>query len=281
MVRTVPCLFCIILVLWIDGVIHAEGTADSARTDSRQKDFPVLSILPTTFFSRFVGDSIRLDISLPAGYDVDTTKAYRILYLTDGHWRRNSHETIHGMSGDEKIPAVIIVGIGYPDGYDCNAIRVRDLVMQPGNFLSCIKNEVIPFVEKKFCADSAHRTLWGSPFGGHFLIYAFTEHVNAGRLFTNYICASAVLNPQFDHVDLLVNEQALWETSRELPVNLYMTVGELEDRSLQKSFTAIAGAIDDHGYEGLRFIYEVIPKKDHMTVAVPSLLRGLVLFLNE
>jgi predicted alpha/beta superfamily hydrolase len=201
--------------------------------------------------------------------------------LTDGYWRRDSHETIHEMSQDKKIPEVIIVGIGYPDGYDFNSIRVRDLVMQPGSFLSCIKKEIVPFVEKEYRADSTHRTLWGSSFGGHFLIYAFTEHINAGRLFTNYICASAVLNPRFDHVDLLKNEQALWDTSRELPVNLYLTVGELEDSSLRKSFTAIADAIYSHDYKGLRFEYEVIPEKDHMTVAVPSLLRGLVLFLHE
>jgi predicted alpha/beta superfamily hydrolase len=281
MSRTVPILLFIVLVLWINCVASAECTTDSSRTTRQQNNFPVLTILPTTFFSTSIGDSIRLDISLPASYYADTTKLYRVVYLTDGYWRRDSHETIHEMSQDNKIPEVIIIGIGYPDGYDFNAIRVRDLVQHPEHLLSCIKKEVIPFVERTFRADSTHRTLWGSSFGGHFLIFAFTQHLKAGKLFTNYICASAVLDPRFDHVDLLKEEQLLWETTKELPVNLYMTVGELEDSPLLKSYTTIADAIYSHDYRGLRFVYEVIPEKDHMTVAVPSLLRGLVLFLHE
>jgi predicted alpha/beta superfamily hydrolase len=281
MSRTSPVLLFVILALCIHGVAAAAGIIDSSGTVNRKNIFPVLTILPTAFYSTFVGDSIHLDVSLPASYYADTTKLYRVVYLTDGYWRRDSHEMIHEMSRDHKIPELIIVGIGYPDGYDFNAIRVRDLVQQPEHLLSCIKKQVIPFVERTFRADSAHRTLWGSSFGGHFLIYAFTQHLKAGKLFTNYICTSPVLDPRFDHVDLLHEEQILWEITKELPVNLYMTVGELEESSLLKSYTTIADAIYSHEYNGLRFVYEVIPEKDHMTVAIPSLLRGLVLFLHE
>ncbi|MGD0337184.1 MAG: alpha/beta hydrolase-fold protein [Bacteroidota bacterium] len=269
------------LALGIAATACSQNIADSIETSDRLQQLPVQTIIPTTFFSKFVSDSIRLDISLPASYNQDTTKIYPVIYLTDEYWRRDAHEIIHDMSQEKELPEVIIVGIGYPDGYDFNTIRVRDLVENADMFLTCIKDEIIPYVEKTYRAANLKRTLWGASLGGYFIIYAFTEHIKVGKLFTNYIGASVVLNPRFEHVDLLKNEQLLWETTRELPVNLYLTVGELEDRSMIKSYTQIADAIYSHDYKKLRFEYEIIPEKDHITVWKPSLLGGLRKFLND
>lgn len=241
----------------------------------------VTTIIPSTMFSRFVEDTIRLDISLPASYAVDTLKNYPVVYLTDGHWRRSEHDTIHRMSWNKELPEVIVVGIGYPEGYDFDKIRVRDLVMHPDRLLSCIKEEVIPHVEARYRSDRSKRTLWGSSYGGHFLMYAFTGHAKAGKLFANYLCASAILNPPFEHHDLLRKERELWETTQELSVSLYLTVGGLEDQSFTSSYVDLVSAINAHAYTGLRFEHEVIPDKDHMSVWKPTLLQGLRMFLNK
>lgn len=237
-------------------------------------------IIDTIFVSNFVGDSIKLDISLPSDYNNNPRKIYPVVYLTDGYWRREEHNIIHQMSDNNKIPEVIVVGIGYPENYYFNNIRVRDLIINSDKLLSCIKDEVIPYIEKKYRANTENRTLWGSSYGGYFLVYSFTEHIKQGSLFKNYICASAALNPPYVHVDLLENEKKLWESTKELPVNLYITVGSQETSSFKDSYNKIVEAVESHDYKYLRFEYEEIPDTDHYTVWKPTLLEGLRKFLG-
>lgn len=251
------------------------GSPDSRETAK----FPTEKIIDTTFISAFVKDSIKIDISLPKGYN-EEEKSYPVIYMTDGYWRRADHDTIHLMSDRHEIPDVIVVGVGYPDDYNFDSTRVRDLIKNSGSLFECIKSEVLPYVEGKFRADTANRTLWGASYGGYFLVYAFTEHVRQGRLFKNYIGASAALVPPYQHVDLLENERALWESTKSLPVNLYLTVGGNETTFFRDSYTALVNAIESHHYSGLRFEHEIIPGTDHYTVWRPTLLKGLRTFLN-
>jgi predicted alpha/beta superfamily hydrolase len=255
----------------------------SLLEDQKQVEiqFPTEKIIDTIFVSKFVGDSIKVDVSLPASYNNSHGKNFPIVYMTDGYWRTAEHDSIHQMSDNKEIPEVVVVGIGYPNDYDFNSIRVRDLVEKSSIFFQCIKEEVIPFVENKFRIDAANRTLWGSSYGGHFLIYAFTEHIKQGGLFKNYICASAALNPPHPHADLLNGEKLLWENSKNLPVNLYETVGGLETADFINSYSSIVNAIKAHDYKNFHFEYEVIPNTDHFTVWRPTLLNGLRKFLNE
>ena len=237
-------------------------------------------IIDTVFVSKFVSDSIKIDVSLPNDYNENQDKKYPVLYMTDGYWRRTEHDTIHRMSMNREIPEVIVVGIGYPEDYDFNSIRIRDLIVNADKLLSCIKEEVIPFVENKFRADPDNRTLWGSSYGGFFLVYAFTEHFRQGMLFKNYIGASAALNPRYKHTDLIRNEKIMRETNKILPVYLYLTVGGNEDKFFIDSYNAIVKAVSSHSYKDFRFYHEIIPGTDHYTVWKPTLLNGLKKFLN-
>ncbi|MEJ2614465.1 MAG: hypothetical protein P8Z35_05880, partial [Ignavibacteriaceae bacterium] len=56
--------------------------------------YPTQKIMDTTFVSKYVNDSIKVDVSLPAGYNIDPNKYYHVLYMTDGYWRRTEHDTI-------------------------------------------------------------------------------------------------------------------------------------------------------------------------------------------
>ena len=254
---------------------------DNPAELSEQTDVPSYSAMHEKYFySSYVKDTIKLDISLPFGYFTDTTKKYNIIYLTDGYWRKSEHDTIHEMGRNGEIKEAILVGIGYPDYYDFNTIRTRDLIEDADKLLSCIKEEIIPYVEKTYRADSAERTLWGSSYGGYFLMYAFTEHEKRGRLFKNYIEASAALNPPYAHADLLKNEHALWNSTTALPVNLYMTVGGDETSFFVGSYNSLVSQIKSHPYHDFHFEYEVIPNTNHYTVWKPTLLNGLRKFLK-
>ncbi len=238
-------------------------------------------MISKSFYSSFINDAIKLDISLPLNYSKDTGKKYKTVFLTDGYWRKADHDTIHKMSNSSEIQEVIVVGIGYPNNYNFNQIRVRDLIINADNFLSSIKYEIIPYIESAYRADAESRTLWGSSYGGYFLIYAFTEHEDAGRLFTNYICASAALDPPYQHIDLLKNEENLYSETKKLPLNLYITAGGNETESFISSYNQITDRLSSRNYKDLNFEHEIIPNTDHYTVWKPTLIKGLKIFLKK
>jgi len=249
-----------------------------ARTDGKPGYSEMIS---KSFYSSFINDTVKLDISLPLNYSKDKGKKYKTVFLTDGYWRKADHDTIHKMSNCSEIHEVIVVGIGYPDNYNFNQIRVRDLIINADNFLSCIKYEIIPYIDSTYRADAEFRTLWGSSYGGYFLIYAFTEHEDAGRLFTNYICASAALDPPYQHIDLLKNEENLYSKTKKLPLNLYITAGGNETESFIGSYNQITNRLSSRNYKDLSFEYEIIPNTDHHTVWKPALIKGLKIFLKK
>ena len=238
-------------------------------------------IMDTTFISKYVKDSIKIDVSLPSDYENNPDKLYKVIYMTDGYWRRSEHVTIHQMSDNKEIDEVIVVGIGYPDDYDFNNIRIRDLIIHASSLFSCIKEEVIPYIDEKYHADKKNRTLWGSSYGGYFLVWSFTEHFKQGELFRNYICASAALNPPYKHDDLIKKENELWTNNNSLPVNLYFTVGGNETKDFIDSYKTITNTIKSHSYKNFHFEYEIIPNTDHYSVWKPTLLNGLKKFLNR
>ncbi len=258
---------------------HLKGGAE--MNDESDFQYQTQKIIDTTFISKYINDSIKVDVSLPANYNGSPDKFYHVLYMTDGYWRRTEHDTIHQMNNNKIIPEVVIVGIGYPDDYDFEKIRIRDLIKNSGKLFSCIKKEVLPYVENRYRVDTKNRTLWGSSYGGYFLIYALTEHYKQGELFKNYICASPALNPPYKHVDLIKNEKDMWENHKELPVNLYLTVGGNEEKRFLDSYDGIVKALKSHKYKNFYFEHEIIPGKNHFTVWEPTLLKGLKEFLNK
>ena len=171
----------------IKNIFHSPVTG----TDNKIQ-LPVEKIIDTTFVSKFVGDSIKIDISLPASYYNTPGKYYPVVYMTDGYWRTaRTSDSIHQMSDRKEIPEVIVVGIGYPADYKFDSIRVRDLVIKSAFFFRCIKRRKVCLMLKISTGSiRATDTLWGASYGGHFLIYAFTEHIKQGKLFKNYICAT-------------------------------------------------------------------------------------------
>ncbi len=260
--------------------LNLNSCTNNSNGIEMKSEMPAQKIIDTTFVSKFVNDSIKVDVSLPSSYDSDPDKKFKVVYMTDGYWRREEHATIHKMSDNEEIDQVIVVGIGYPDDYDFNNIRVRDLIINADKLFSCIKEEVIPYIEGRYRADSNDRTLWGSSYGGYFLIWSFTGHFKQGELFKNYICASAALNPPYKHDDLIKKENEMWDNHKDLPVNLYLTVGGNETKEFIDSYNKIVDEIRSHNYGNFHFENEIIPGTDHYSVWKPTLLNGLKKFLN-
>jgi predicted alpha/beta superfamily hydrolase len=205
--------------------------------------------------------------------------------MTDGYWRREQHQPIHEMAVNENIKEMIVVGIGYPDSYNPNEVRKRDLISGADKFLSFILQELIPFIEGNY-RTSDERTLWGSSFGGYFAIYTLFQCADSTKdVFKNYIVASAAAfqTTKYNGKDLNLfdYEKMFYEKTKELKVNLYLTVGGIEEVYFTDSFNELVRVLKERNYKDFFMKSYVDPGKDHFTVWEPTFYEGIRLFLKK
>jgi predicted alpha/beta superfamily hydrolase len=233
-----------------------------------------------------VGDQFVIDISLPKSYAAKPDMKYPVMYLTDGNWRRAQHKSIHNLAESDNVKELIVVGIGYPDNYDVNTIRVRDFISSPDKYLDFILKEVIPYIEQKYRTTS-ERTLWGSSFGGYFTMYSLFQYNEKTKgVFKNYIAASATAYQTTYYLGQALNlfdyENLLSQKTKELKVNLYLTVGGNEDSySFIQPFNKLIVSLDSRLYTGFNLQFYCDPGKDHYTVWEPTLYQGIKLFMKN
>jgi predicted alpha/beta superfamily hydrolase len=237
-------------------------------------------------YSTAVKDTMAIDVTLPEGYDTDSTVRYPVLYLTDGYWRRGQHQPIHDMARNENVKELIIVGIGCPDNYDSNVVPVRDLINNPGLFLDFILSRLIPTIDKDY-RTNGKRTLWGSSYGGYFAMYTlFRYSVDTKGVFQHNIVArpAALETTDFGGVptDLFGFEQNLASSTHDLNVCLYVTVGGNEDAyRFLNLFKRLVDSLSSRQYDSFVFKSFIDPGKDHYTVCEPTLYEGVRLFLTK
>ncbi|MEJ5351490.1 MAG: alpha/beta hydrolase-fold protein [Melioribacteraceae bacterium] len=237
-------------------------------------------------YSQIVKDTFVIDVSLPQSYFQNPTKFYPVLYLTDGYWRRGQHKPIHEMAEKENVKELIIVGIGYPDSYNPDVIRVRDLITHAEKFLNFICDELIPYIEKQYRTTN-ERTLWGSSFGGFFGMFALFNYAEKTKnIFNNYIIASPAAKEKTfynnQYLDLFDIEKNLYSKTKELNAKLYIAVGSIEDeKRFLNPFKELIKILEERNYKNFYMKSFIDPGKDHYTVWEPALYEGIRLFLKK
>jgi len=175
-----------------------------------------------------------LQVSLPAGYE-NSNKKYPVVYLMDSQWDFPLLTALYGEQYfDGFIPEAMIVGItwGGPSP-NADSLRAGDYtptrenrLPQSGganNFLSVIKNEVFPMVEKTYRVDVNDRTLVGCSLGGLFAMYTLFTHPG---MFLRYVAASPAFT--WDNNVLYKYEKEYQANTSNPPAKLFMCVGGVE-----------------------------------------------------
>ena len=134
-------------------------------------------ILKDSLFSKNLNEERILDIFIPGKEMAGSRSQFEVIYLLDGEWNFQKGNFIHDFTRTENfIPPAIIVAVrnNYVDGQNQ---RDRDFLPENGAdaFISFLKEELIPFVEKKYPANG-ERTLYGHSSGGLFVGYTFLNH---------------------------------------------------------------------------------------------------------
>lgn len=232
------------------------------------------------FTSKIVnGQEYVLQISLPSGYD-KSDKKYPVVYLMDSQWDFPLLTALYGQQYyDGFIPELIIVGITWGgDRPNPDSLRSRDYtptteqrLPQSGGadkFLSVIKNEVFPLIEKTYRTDTNDRTLVGCSLGGLFTMYTLFTHPD---MFNRYVAASPAFT--WDNNVLHKYEEEYHARTSNPPAKLFMCVGGVE--TSVPGFEELTSFLNNRNYTNLQIESKVLENTGHSGTKGEGYARGL------
>jgi predicted alpha/beta superfamily hydrolase len=151
-------------------------------------------VIHDTLYSNVLKEKRPLEIVLPLNYKPDGSEKYDVLYTTDGEYTTRIVSSFAQFLGIQFIPANIVVSI---PNTSTGEQRHRERDMLPthaegveesggaGNFLTFIKDELMPYINRKYRC-SGMNTLYGSSYAGVFTMYAFLKEPH---LFQSFLLA--------------------------------------------------------------------------------------------
>jgi hypothetical protein len=159
---------------------------------------------------------------------------------------------------------------------------------QSANFLNFIKEELIPFVEKKYPVTN-YRTLIGHSYGG---LFAISTLVNNPQLFANYLAIDPSLD--WDNQIILNQSKAVFAKNSFKGKSLFMSLGGqlhmqnskitlenvMQDSTdftvFGRSNIEFSNLVKQNNKNGLTYEWKFYPKDLHGTIAFPSIMDGLI-----
>ncbi len=228
------------------------------------------------------GRHYQLSVGLPASYAKETGRRYPVVYVTDGYWDFEKLDAIRGALVFDKVtPEFIIVGIGYAgENLDYGKLRTWELspvrlgddasTGHAADFLATIETAIIPFVEREYRADPAHRVLAGASLGGLFTLYAMYSKPD---LFSAWVAVTPAV--AVNDGWLLGYEQKFAQASGELKGRLFASMGENENPDFLSAILRYNARVASRKYPRLAYQFRIIDGERHAGMQLESYTRGL------
>lgn len=181
--------------------------------------------------------SFTVHVTLPPDYDSE--KTYPVFFLTDGIWRfGNCPELRKCMENGEAAP-VILVSLYY--SYDVTdpdqGLRYEDLIINRGELLDFITDNLMPYLCENYNIDCADSTLYGHSDGGVFTHNAlFNSDKYENQPFGHYIIGSPALwglkhYNEYEGIsnDIYMNDYDYFDRNEKLDKTVFLCAGSQED----------------------------------------------------
>jgi len=245
-------------------------------------------IIKDSIYSNILKEQRKIEVVLPDDYKPGSPERFEVTYVTDGEWNTKIVANLQRFAGYDFMPKNIIVSL--PNTYVKGAnMRLRDLTPShtegndvsggADNYIAFLKNELIPYIEKKYPTKGA-RTYHGGSLGGLFGMYTFLQEP---ELFQSYTLS----DPAFWWDDGLVMKMAaaklpnlpnpdrtVYFTGREGRALSEMGVKEMDSIFRAKAPKALHWKMQPYAgethnsmifktvYDGFKFTYEGYAKED-------------------
>lgn len=227
-----------------------------------------------TIYSEILNEKRALDIRLPKGYMTDSMERYDVIYILDGEWNMDIFSFIYSFSMEDKfVPPVILVAL--PNTY-INGQNMRDRDFLPlkmenneraggaDEFIEFLKNEVIPYIDKKFATNGAN-SLYGHSYGGLFSMYALLSEPD---LFETYYCTDPPLGWQNGYMKKIAGE--LFEKDPELEKKLWIA-----GTSNNSTIKDMSKFLDQNAPKKLKWQSDTYPNEKHNSVRLKGIYDGI------
>jgi len=213
------------------------------------------------------GQEYVLQISLPSGY-ANSNKKYPVVYLMDSQWDFPLLTSLYGQQYyDGFVPEMIIVGITWGGEHpNPDSLRARDYtptteqrLPQSGGadkFLSVIKNEVFPLIQKNYRVAENDKILIGCSLGGLFTMYTLFTHPD---MFNRYVAASPAF--MWDNKVLYKYEEQYHANKNNPSAKLFMCVGGVE--TSVPDYEKLTSFLNSRHYSNLEIESEVLENTGH------------------
>jgi len=228
------------------------------------------------------GRHYQLSIGLPASYAEEASRRYPVVYVTDGYWDFQKLDAIRGaLVFDKVVPEFIIVGMGYA-GKDLDYGRLRSWELSPlrfddnpetghaKEFLATIETEIIPFVEREYRVDPAHRVLAGASLGGLFTLYAMYSQPD---LFSAWVAVTPAV--ALEDSWLLRYEEEFAQAGGQLEGRLFVSMGENENPRFLAPILQYNSRVASRKYRELAYRFRIVDGERHAGMQLESYTRGL------
>ncbi|MBA4852152.1 alpha/beta hydrolase [Emticicia sp. BO119] len=275
-------LFFIVLIAMIAAACASVSTKNTEPIQRLDKEIKL--------YSEAVKDSFYIKVQLPDQYNEKPERKYPTVYIVDANFyfpmlaEVVKQYTIAGL-----LPPVILVGIGYKSFTAMDSLRERDYLYPASipsdemkavgggkNFNNFVVSQLIPHIDAGFRTDTSNRSLMGHSFGGYFSLYALLNQAeNNQTTFRNIASASPSL--WYNNFYLSQLSEKLQNRKTGNPLNVYMTVGGLEDPKWNIN-PAKKMADELSRVDGLNMHYTVYNDLEHMDVAMITFSRALHAF---
>jgi predicted alpha/beta superfamily hydrolase len=236
------------------------------------------------------GQDYVLYVALPRNHGVG--RRFPAVYTLDADYAfAVARNVIEHFSDRGDLPEMIVVGISYPGGIevldDYRRNRSRDYTpshtleggygpafqgLSGGGpcFRDALERDILPFVEARFPADPADRTLVGHSYGGLFATWVL---LTRPELFRRYVAVSPSL--WYDRQAIFEVERRTADGRRGATVDVFLGVGSLENRAMADDLRALSATLRGRGHPGLHVIEQVFDDETHNSVFPAAFTRGI------
>lgn len=237
------------------------------------------AVLMRTIVSSRTGEEYALYIYIPENLR-NIELRYPVVYLLDGdrHFA-GLQQKIDRKIRDFRLPAMMIVGIGYGPGDDK---RRRDYTPSPvkaypgsgrvQSFYSFLRLELVPYIDNRFktVAEPGGRCIAGHSYGGIAALYGL---YNQQDLFAGFIAVSPAL--WWDNELFLRTRPEFSHLRSGTRLRVHLSSGALEARLMNSLSRRYYDVLRAHGHGKLIIRYTVLRGKNHDDVAGDGLEAGI------
>jgi predicted alpha/beta superfamily hydrolase len=166
-----------------------------------------------SIFSKEINELRKLKIRLPENYKPGSSEKYEAIYIVDGEWNFDLFTFTHKFLLEENfMPNVILVAI--PNTY-IDGVNMRDRDFLPhkfddntlsggaNKFIAFIKNELFPYINKKYPTNGVN-SLFGHSYGGLFSMYTFLTNT---EMFDKFYCSDPAFRWDNNYIVKLAGEK--------------------------------------------------------------------------